>query len=514
MIGTSPFQNRRLMVPRWRSFANTLRSKELAAPRGIKRPEEFSSDLLKRLAAWRGEPGLVTAAELVETAIVDGDEPEAVGAANALLNPDSRATPLLKKQAALLLLRAGKNQQLAADQKLPQQETLALWRLRTRLHPHSAIEWVELARCQIILGQKRRAERAMRVALALAPNNRHVLRSASRLYLHLDEFDRAHDLIARNPATKSDPWLLSAEIALSQVAERRPSYYKVGVSVLSETRHLPRQLTELAGAVATTELLDGSRKKAGRYFRQSIIDPNGNALAQAEWASAAFGGMALVSEKNLKAADEAYEAKAFHLHRTASFEEVPSACVQWSFEEPFSIRPYELGAVVANLIGDHDTALELALRGLKIRPNTPSLLNSIAFALANLGKLDEAEANLARVGAGTKEIMGLVTEANRGLIAYRRGQTELGRTLYQKAIDGFRYKQNLYMATSARLWFAREATQSGTADGDEAMAEARRDLEKNRWPDLRRVAEDNDKQRKEKADKAGTLISQRVMTGS
>jgi len=476
------------MVPRWRSFANTLRSQELAAPRGKRPLSDISAELLKRLTSWRLQPSLLTAAELVESAIVEGQEPEAVRAATSLLSPSSRATPLLKKQAAFLLLRAGHEKELPPDQRLGEHETLKLWRERTRLNPRNAVAWVELARCQLIYSQKWKAERSMAVALSLAPNNRYVLRSASRLFLHLEQFDRAHDLMVRSPATRQDPWLLSAEIALSQVAEVSPKFYKVGLSMLSEANHLPRQITELAGAVATTELLDGSRKKAVRFFRQSIIDPNGNALAQAEWATPAFATQ-IVSEDNLKLADEAYEAKAFHLYRTNKFEEVAPVCAQWSSEEPFSIRPYEFGAQSASTIGDYETALLFARRGLAIRPAAVRLLNSAAFAQANLGHLDEAELLLQRVPADPSDDSALVAEANRGLVAFRRGNVRLGASFYKKAIDGFRYRQRTYLAASARLYYARETLRAGCPEGEAALIEARRDLDKYKFADLLHIAE-------------------------
>ena len=476
------------MVPRWRSLANTVRSRELAAPRGLKTASEPSSELLKRLSAWRYEPNILTAGELLETAIVEGQEPEAIKAAKHLLSPSTKATALLKKQAMLLLLKTGDAAEIPAADRLPAQDALSNWRQRTRLHPEDALAWVELARCYVILGDHIRAERAMRVALGLAPNNRHVLRSASRLFLHLEEFDRAHDLFLRSPATKSDPWLISAEISLSQVAERRPSFYKSGLAMLAEEKYLPRQLTELAGAAATTEMLDGSRKRAVRLFRQSVIDPNGNALAQAEWATPVVGKV-IVSESNLRLAEEAYEAKTFHFHRIGQFEDVAPACVQWSSEEPFSIRPYEFGAATANIIDEYELGLQLATRGLRIRPGSPRLLNSTAFALANLGKLDEAEMFLDQMKAGAADEAVLVAQANRGLIAFRRNQLELGASLYKKAIDGFRYKQNIFLTASARLYFARELIRAKLPDGPDLLRQAKAEIKKHSWLDLEHVAD-------------------------
>jgi hypothetical protein len=55
----------------------------------------------------------------------------------------------------------------------------------------------------------------MMTALQLAPQNRHVLRSAARLFLHVGDPECAHDLVARNDATKNDPWLIAAEIAIA-----------------------------------------------------------------------------------------------------------------------------------------------------------------------------------------------------------------------------------------------------------------------------------------------------------
>src|SRR5271170_3663699 len=57
-------------------------------------------------------------------------------------------------------------------------------------------------------------------------NNRHVLRSAARLFFQVRDFERAHDLIRRNESTLGDPWLMAAEVALSGFAERRSTFMK------------------------------------------------------------------------------------------------------------------------------------------------------------------------------------------------------------------------------------------------------------------------------------------------
>src|SRR5688572_3602880 len=101
----------RRLVPRWRSLAATVTSQELAAPRRnggalVKTPDE-PGEFLHRLERWQLDPGLVTAAELVETAIVEGRERDALDAARRLLLVDENAAPLIRQQAAALLARNG-----------------------------------------------------------------------------------------------------------------------------------------------------------------------------------------------------------------------------------------------------------------------------------------------------------------------------------------------------------------------------------------------------------------------
>jgi hypothetical protein len=137
--------------------------------------------------------------------------------ARALVREDSGATLLVKKQAALLLER------LDTDGSNPTGIDIGSIRRHVHRYPEDALSWVDLALGFVSKGVKDKAQRAMTVALQLAPNDRHVLRSAARMYLHLDDPEHAHDVLKRNDATKFDPWLVAGEIALSSAAERSPN---------------------------------------------------------------------------------------------------------------------------------------------------------------------------------------------------------------------------------------------------------------------------------------------------
>jgi tetratricopeptide (TPR) repeat protein len=301
----------------------------------------------------------------------------------------------------------------------------------------------------------------MSVALQLAPDNRHVLRSASRLFLHQGNPEKAHDLLVNSPATRGDPWLLAGEIALSELANRSPRFLKLGVRLLDDAGMPPRQITELAGAIGTTELLDGSRKKSRRLFTLSMKDPTGSALAQCEWATPALGSE-IVPVGRLTSVHEAFEALAFHLYRVNRFGEVPQACEGWAEADPYSVRPCEFASNVAALNDDYVTAEKFARRGLRLRPDGPLLLNGLAFALASMDRLDEANAALRRLPRlDQRDELAYVAQANKGLIAFRAGRVEDAKHLYLEAVEGFRRLGKPPLAAMARVYLAREALRAG-----------------------------------------------------
>lgn len=466
----------RRLVPRWRSLRATLTSLELAQPKPMLSSKVATAapapdpDFLARLERWQLHPSLVTAAEFLEAAIVEGDEKVAVSAARQLIQVDKNAAPLIHAQAASVLVRHGYGDEVPREiqfESMPYSP-----RHGTRMHPRDPLAWVELALRQVSRGHADAAKRSMRVALAIAPSNRHVLRSAARLFLHADTADRAHDLILRNPATKYDPWLIAAEIALAEVAKRSPRFHKQGQRMLEDRSGSARQLTELAGAIATDEYLNGSRKKARRNFAFSMLNPTGSALAQGEWASIQTG-MEVVSESNLSTTPEAAEARAFHLHRIGDYASVPEVCIEWSKGDSFSIRPFSFGSSLAGLVGNHDAAIELAQKGLALRPDTVGLLNAMAFSLASMDRPSEAAEFLLKVPTGVGGSLRCLTLANWGLIAFRSGDTNLGQRMYQEAIDGFSKLARPDMVARARIYLAREAVAAKIEGADRILVEAK-----------------------------------------
>jgi hypothetical protein len=63
--------------------------------------------------------------------------------------------------------------------------------------------------------------------------------------------------LQRAESTKGDPWLIASEIALARLADEKSQFYKQGLAILENDERFPREITELAGSVATNELIEG-----------------------------------------------------------------------------------------------------------------------------------------------------------------------------------------------------------------------------------------------------------------
>lgn len=490
MPGISPDQHR-TVIPRWRTFSATLSLGELHSNKSASGPVEDPEHLLSaRLLQWHTHRTAGHAADLVGAALSVGRPGLAADAATFLRQQERSVSPWVLEIAERTL---GQRDSGDTADTVPPESAQAEFRLQARRYrqwlrtePRDPISWVDLARIYATLGVRNQAARCMTVAVQLADENRFVLRAAARLWIHLDDPERAHDLLARADGSRRDPWLLAAEIATCAAARRPQKLIRTARNMLRDGVRKAKQLSELAAAIATLELESGSVKKSRRLFQQSLQSPTENSIAQAAWASRRDPSIGF-ENRHLDHAN-AFEARSLRNLEAGKWEEVVRECHSWRLDQPFSSRPSVRGSYVsAVVLQDYDTSERFAEWGLTSNPSNFILLNNLAFACLCANRVNKARDVLQRVHF---EQLGrearTVFLATSGLLAFRTGDLEGGRRMYAEALARAQKVEaedqivGLH-ALAATFYALEEARVSGT-EGVVALKRAERLLHRVRDP--------------------------------
>ena len=306
-------------------------------------------------------------------------------------------------------------------------------RQRLQRDPRNPLAWLDLARGHSILGNLEKARFAMDRVLFLAPNHRHTLRAATRFYIHSGDFGRAHNLLLKAPPTKSDPWLMAAEISAAGLAERKPQFAREGRRLVESGTLPPEHLTELQGALGTLEFTSGANRRARKDLRSSLEAPTDNSVAQARWLATKLPGIAI--------SDEAfelplsYEARCWRALQESRWQDARKECLNWLYDEPFSSHPAQVGSYIGvSMTSDPKFAEASAKAGLTADPRDASLRNNLAIALAYQGKTLEAITEFRKIELPLpSDYPAYVYLATTGLLRFRAGDVEGGRKMYEKA---------------------------------------------------------------------------------
>jgi len=309
----------------------------------------------------------------------------------------------------------------------------------------------------------------MEAALTLASNDRFVLRAATRLFLHLKDPERAYYILNASDAVPYDPALLGPEIAISALLKRGSRLIRRGLRVLEDRNHSESLLAELAAVVATEEVNNGSGRRGRQLFKRSLANPNENIVAQVRWA-ASKGDTSLFNPDYLKV-DRSYEARAWTLFHSGDWTRALTQAKAWLGDQGFSRRPASLGSFIAAVaLEDHLEAEKILRRGLTSNPNDALLMNNLAYSLACMGKIPEAEQTLGRMSFKSDDSealsLAIIKTATAGLIEYRKGNLVAGRTQYLKALETARNGKQLLLANRVIMFFATQEVRAGTPLSD------------------------------------------------
>lgn len=434
----SSMDDKRRLVPRWRSFHKASLKGELSTFKNGYEPDFIKNDsfLQKHLENWNEKKRAETAAEIVFHCITIG-KPELAYDQSIFL----KSIPSLTSELGLLVAEiiTKKTTSHVLDIGISQLKDLKeqlyneVHKLRKLLHqwPNSSIHWIEIARLYSALGEKEKAYKAIKIALQLDSNNRFVIRSAIRFFVHISDFDELAKVFLNYRPLYHDQWVLSAYISLHDFLKTRNLKIKSIRQLISS--HGNKYTTELTGSLASLELESGAMKAAKKLFKSSIQFPNDNSLAQVAWAEKHIGRFANISQISVPFD---YEAKTRQLFNNDNIEPSLQSCIQWMIDEPYSITPAIAGSHIASSFADNlDCARQFCEIGLNANPFDNTLLNNNAFCQAKMGNIEEAIESLKKISYVRKNSsLDISVRATTGLVMMRSDLIEQGRVAYIEAI--------------------------------------------------------------------------------
>ncbi|SDE21405.1 hypothetical protein SAMN05216464_104379 [Mucilaginibacter pineti] len=483
----------RTVVPNWRDFTRTLKLQELANTSPLP-PLDIS--ILRPLNDWRSNQNVGIAADLINSAFIAGKTnfPELDEAIKFVLE-NSPSQSLVSLANTINGIKRnpfenndevlGNNIQVNSedfnDFSFPEDKRVFKLINKTRFRAHqqlnNPIPWVELARLYSFFGHLKKADKAMTVAAQLAPNNRFVLRSATRLWTNIDENEKALHYLKKSNLTKLDPWLTSAHIATSSLMKRYSPLLKNGQNLISSKNFSNFDITELASSIGTYEFNEGAIKKSREFFGLSIQSPNDNSLAQLEWIAKRDSRFEFNLQK-FKDVTNPFEAFALEDKENGNWVASFVNVLKWFFDLPYTVRPVLLGSYIASsFLKNQHLAISLCEAGLKANPNDFSIINNLIYAHALDNRLHDCT-NYIEIFRRIKiedlpDDWKVTFLATNGLIEFKEGNIEFGKRLYEKSIEWALRIDNNYLVVMAYVNYAKELISNNCPEQDFIVGQLR-----------------------------------------
>jgi Tfp pilus assembly protein PilF len=466
----------------------------------------------EKQALWQLNKSISYALDFLGTALVANDlnNSEAIRACKFILSNRSKTSKLGLDIALSFANRvkqraAGKDELVIYEPINKAQVEISFLRHYVSAYPNNPIAWVDLAFYYTLLALKGKAARCIDIALALAPENRFVLRSAARFRLHIGEPDKVMYCLRRASSTPQDPWLLATEISMCEVVGKKSKFVKTSKVISNDSNFHPHDRSELCAALATLEFNHGAVRKARKLFECSLIAPNENTIAQFEWIQPKTQ---MKLESRHIQVPALFEADTRQFMREGQFDASFAKANSWQEFQPFSSIPGALGSYMAMLgMRDDSKALELIKKAVISSPNDTMLRNNKACALASLDRPVEAKNVLRSIDIEhmpAREKGTLL--ATQGLIEFRIGNIEAGRSYYERASLLFKKEKDLASLSVCNLYRGREEERLNSGLDNQYLYEALRLAQQLDQKEVIRYVEYIIEHRKKNGDEGGTFV--------
>lgn len=442
----------RRVVPRWRSLSDFVDGRGLEqADKSLFPAKEVEQAFEKAIYSWERAPSTITAIEVLAAASISNKRGEAF----------TKATEYLKNASV-------RQFSLSVD-NFECNSTCEISELRKSLrdYPNDPLKWIRLARAYTLIGladsNSKAAVRAVRTAVALAPDDRYILRCATRFFLHIDSPEEAIWVLTRSKRTKLDPWLASALLSSREIANVPHQNIRMFKSLAANTNWSDRARTELQSALGSLAIDSGNIRAGKKHYKDALLDPNENVLAQTIWTQESRK-VALTSKPlELESVSKSFEAKALEFRRSKEWQKMMTMCLHWQRDEPYSTRPASMGSHIALTLRENvEEACQLLSLANQSNPNDLMLKNNLAFAYAISGEIEKAQKEFATVSGYKKDSSdGSVFNATQGLIYFRNGNLASGRAHYKSSIEYFEKNKLTSQLINCKCQYAMEEIRIG-----------------------------------------------------
>ena len=469
-------KHQRVPIPKWRALSSTP-SSELVSAGKMQPNAELAIARADRMHAlyerWQETPSIDNALELLDCSSFIDDKGLFYGPAAQIINSD-RVTQTSKFVAQQVIRpgRAALTRTFDFKNKEHIHRAISENRIRLRDQARNALLHAEQARLYAIVDEASAAERSFTSALALAPNNRHVLRSYARFMVHVGTPKPALERLRKSAAIASDPWIQAAEVSVANHSQTGSSVAKLATRHLDASQVRAEHMSELAAALATLERHSGHRKRFKKRFAESLNYPSENALAQASWffREAADDLPEEFAGVLLPAVSSSAEARTYAFLKTRKWSEAVKSFAQWQSEESFSSHIAIQGSFYAiSLAKDFESAISICRNGLIANSASHCLLNNLCYAERRGGFVDDA--------VKTMRLLKTIYPdwhtspyylATDGMLNFAKGSHDAGRDLYLAALKEAEKEDDGQLCQRVKMhWFHEEAL-SGAVTKEQA----------------------------------------------
>ncbi|MDP6667575.1 MAG: hypothetical protein QF357_09285 [Dehalococcoidia bacterium] len=262
---------------------------------------------------------------------------------------------------------------------------------------------------------------------------------------------------------------MASEISVSDLADKPSRFASKGRRFLQSADIAPYHLSELQAAIATLELKNGKVRRSRKLFKDSLVEPNDNVVAQVDWASRQISEIDIRQELLSRA--NMFEVQSARAYIDGDWDVSIKASLEWFADDPLSKHSVRSAAFVSSMaLADHVTAEQLTLLAMQSHGHDPLLLNEQALYLALQGRVEEAVTIYNLQNKQLFTIENHITHlATGGMILFRSGSADQGREAYLNAIEAAKARSLSWYVSWATLLLAHEEVHARTAHSVEAL---------------------------------------------